>query len=180
MKTKKRTVIAILILAVCCVVGCASQKEGENVNNGQTQNVTELIEHVYSDTELNEIWEFKGSLSELNEKYPIECLRESETVKSAVYLSDHDIVFVYFDRDGNQSARSEKYSLHHTSEEFRTIQIGDTLDDVREFDPEGSYLFLHTGVNLPRTSTHCTTDGYLVTIAYDEQNIVTSIDIQMI
>jgi hypothetical protein len=179
-KTKRITAIAIFLFVVCQLVGCVFHNKEENVNNEQIQNITELIEHIYSDAELTDIWRFKGSLSELNQKYPVECLRVTETMKSVVYLSEHNIVFVYFDRNGNQSAISNKYGLKHTSAEFMTLQIGDTLTDVMEFDPDGSYLFLYTGVKSPRGSTHCTKDGYLVLISYDEHSIITSIDIHMI
>ena len=107
-------------------------------------------------------------------------MRETDLMKSVVYLSDHNIVFVYFDRNGKQSAISNKYGLRHTVAEFETIPIGETLADVMEFDPDGLYLFLNTGVELPHCSTHCTTDGYLVAITYDDHNNVERILINMI
>lgn len=174
------TAITVLLLVICHLTGCVQNETGETVKNKQMQNINDEIGYIYSNVELADIYSFKGTLSELNQKYPVECMRETERMKTAVYLSDNSIVFVYFDLNGNQSAISNKYGLQHTSAEFRAIPIGKKLADVMEFDPDGSYLFLYTGMNLSPHSTHCTKDGYLVTITYDEQNTVTGIYIQMI
>ena len=177
---KRNLIVLIAFLVFCNFVGCTSQIKEKNMNNEQNKSILDLIKHIYIEDELIEILQFKGSYSELNEKFPVECLRETETMKYAVYCSDRDIVFVYFDLNGSQLGRSSRYSMQHTSEEFQSLQVGDTLDDVMEVDPDGSYLFLHTGVQSARGSTHCTKDGFFVIIGYDDQNTITSIEIRMI
>ncbi len=47
-----------------------------------------------------------------------------------------------------------------------------TLEDVQSFAPNGEYLFLETGRGEPRASTHFTADNYVVSVEYDENNIV--------
>ena len=180
MKFRSLKVIFILFLAACQFAGCASQNKGVNMNIEQNRSIKDIIKHVYTDEELEAILQFKGPLSELNSKYPVECLRETETMKYAIYCSNNDIVFVYFDLSGNQKGRSSRFSMQHYSDEFQNLQVGDTIDDVLKLDPDGSYLFLYTGVQLPHGSTHCTKDGYFVFIEYDEHNIITSIDIKLI
>ena len=152
---------------------------GENADNEQLRNITEIIGHIYSEDELTEIWMFKGSLSELNQKYPVECLRETDTMKTVVYLSDHSIVFMDFKPNGDPWGAG-KYGREHSSAEFMSLRIGDTLEEVWEFDPDGSYPFLYSGAKLPPFSKHYTTDGYTVEITYDEGYRITSIDIQLI
>ncbi len=144
------------------------------------QNITELLTRIYTDDELTAITQFKGTLSELGQKYPIEFLRESNLGQYVVYRSESDLVIVGFELDGSQQALPFRGHMAHSSEEFRTIQVGDTLDEVRAFDPDGIYLWLYTGVQLPPVSTHCTTDGYFVSIEYSDENIVTKIEIHMI
>lgn len=146
----------------------------------QDMNIMEAITHIYTNEELTEIQHFEGALSELGQKYPIEFLRESNLGQYVVYRSESDLVIVGFELDGSQQALPFRGHMAHSSEEFRTIQVGDTLDEVRAFDPDGSYLWLYTGVQLPPVSTHCTTDGYFVSIEYSDENIVTKIEIHMI
>lgn len=175
-----KIVFVVVFILLCFFCGCDSAAKEENVSKEQTRNITEQIARLYSDAELTNIYSFKGSLEELDQKYPVECLRETEETKRAIYLGNHSIVFVYFDLNGNQSSVSKMHELRHTSDAFKKIHIGDTLTDVMEFDPNGEYLFLYTGVQLPHASSHFTTDGYLVVISYDSSNTVTSVNISMI
>lgn len=179
--------------------------ESEKVDPPNVQilywNIMDVLTRIYSDEELTEIEQFQGTLLELNPTWPIQCRRKKEAtqyvvypngsdapllwidmvvsreaMQYVVYRSESDVLFLYFDMDGNRAAWPARYRMTHTREEFETLQVGDTLDDVMAFDPDGSYLFLYTGrVDAPRVSTHCTTDGYLVKIAYDDAGVVTSI-----
>ena len=55
--------------------------------------------------------------------------------------------------------------------------IGRHLSDVQTIDPEGEYLFLYTGRNdVPKVSTHYTTDGFVITITYDKNNVIEKIE----
>lgn len=146
------------------------------------QNVMELLTHVYSDDELTEISQFKGTLTELGQKYPIECLREvgSGSMLYAVYRSESNVTLLYFDRNGNLLGRADRGHMAHSSEEFKALRVGDTLDDVMAFDPDGSYLWLYTGIQPPPVSMHYTTDGCIISIEYDNENVITKIEIRMI
>lgn len=144
------------------------------------QNVMELLTHVYSDDKLTEISQFKGTLTELGQTWQVECLRETPFTQYAVYRSENDLVFLYFDGNGNLLGRPDRGHMAHSSEEFKALRVGDTLDDVMAFDPGGSYLWLYTGIQPPPVSVHCTTDGCIISIEYDNENVITKIEIRMI
>lgn len=62
--------------------------------------------------------------------------------------------------------------------DFEELSIGQSLDDVKELDPKGFYTWTETGRNdTPKISTHDTCDGYEITIQYNDDNIITNIDI---
>ncbi len=57
--------------------------------------------------------------------------------------------------------------------DFESLISGiSTLKDVQSFAPNGEYLFLESGRGEPRVSTHFTADNYVVSVEYDENNIV--------
>ncbi len=61
--------------------------------------------------------------------------------------------------------------------DFDNLKTGQSLDDVREIDPDGEYLFLETGRNdTPKVSSHYTKDGYFITVEYDDANVIISIN----
>lgn len=144
------------------------------------QNVMELLTRVYSDDELTQMQQFKGTLSELRKTWQVECLRETPSTQYVVYRGENDLVFLYFDRAGKLLGRPDRGRMAHSSEEFREIRVGDTLDDVMAFDPDGSYYWLYTGIQPPPVSLHCTTDGCIISIEYDNENVITKIEIRMI
>ena len=45
-------------------------------------------------------------------------------------------------------------------------------------DPDGEYLFLYTGRNDQRYSSHYTMDGYLIIIEWSNENTVETIHIE--
>jgi hypothetical protein len=96
------------------------------------------------------LW-YSENISIANSKlHGIKALRECQNVQ----ISDCDII----------SAEFGWFSSHLTVENSRA---------------EGEYLFLYTGRNdMPRVSTHYTTDHYLITVSYDESNLVANITIQ--
>lgn len=178
--------ICLLCAVFLCLIGlfpgCDSHSTEPPAETEQRQNIVDLVHHIYSDEELEEILCFEGPLKELEQEYPVECLREIGSGQTVMvyYLSDTKIGFLHFDRNGEKLGYSTAYGRKHHSKEFQAIQVGDKLEDVRAFDPDGDYLFLYTDIQLPRGSTHYTTDGYCVYITYDENGTVSEIVVQMI
>ena len=70
-------------------------------------------------------------------------------------------------------------NIHRTTlfkSDFDRVAVGQSLDEVRAFDPNGEYIFLYTGSGTPRVSSHYTKDGYCITIEYDVSNTIISIN----
>ena len=170
--------ITVILLAIC-----SCTKGGSDLNieiSPSDKNLLDLTSKTYNETELSELIKFNGSLNELNIKYPIECLRENNGMYRVSYLGEGSIVIFLFDGSGNKLSGST-YSTQLLKSDFDKLVKGQSLDAVREIDPNGEYLFLYTGRNdTPKVSSHYTKDGYLITIEYDAANVITSINEELI
>ncbi|MDR1892057.1 MAG: hypothetical protein LBQ48_03495 [Oscillospiraceae bacterium] len=142
--------------------------------------IQELLTEIYSEEQLNEINDLKSSLKELNSQYPIQCLREVTGGYRAAYRSTNSILLTFF--DGNkQKLFSQKQTLLKKKADFESIKVGQTLDEIRDFDETGDYIFLYTGrVDTPKISSHYTVDGCLFKISYDDDLKVISIESELI
>lgn len=144
------------------------------------KNLTELVSKTYSDSQLLEIAQFNGSINELNTQYPIECVREINNTYRVSYYGDFSIAVITFDDAGNRIL-GNVYSALQLKCNFDVLAIGQSLNDVQKIDPKGEYLFLYTGRNdTPKISTHYTKDGYLITIQYDDSNVISNIKKELI
>ena len=144
------------------------------------KSIVDLASKVYVETELLELTKFNGSLNELNIKYPIECMRKDNEMYRVSYLGDVSIAILLFDSSGNKIL-GNIYSTQLLKSDFDGLIEGQLLADVRAIDPNGEYLFLYTGRNdTPKTSSHYTKDGYLITFEYDVSNVIISIKIELI
>lgn len=169
------------IILVGLLASCSNGGGVVGMNIAQpNQLLSELVSKVYMSDQLLEIVRFRGSMEELNTQYPIECLRESEYAYRVAYLGNDDVAIIFFNRDGSYIT-GRLYKLFPSKLKFEDLSVGKSLDYVQEMDPDGEYLFLFTGSNnVPRISTHCTKDGYLVEIEYTEDNLISSINIEPI
>ena len=96
------------------------------------------------------------------------------------YLGETSVAVIVFDSNGEYILGGVYRNLCQRSD-FQDLAIGQPLDRVRTIDPEGDYTFLYTGRNdTPRVSNHYTKDGYLITIEYDTNNTVISINEELI
>lgn len=172
------TFIMVMLLGIC---SCA--KEGSDLNievSPADKGLVDLASKKYDETELLELMKFNGSLSELDIKYPIECLRKDNGIYRVSYLGDESVVVFLFDGFGNKLS-GRTYSTQLLKSDFDKLVKGQTLDEVREIDPDGEYLFLYSGRDdTPKISSHYTKDGYLITIEYDASNVITSIKEELI
>ena len=126
----------------------------------------DLVTRKYSDDELEKIICFSGSIIELDSKYPIECIREDTYVYRVSYMGNTSVAVLEFGKVDMGSV-GRIYELKHTKEEFNGIKVGDTLNSVIEFEPNGDYPFLYlSSSEIPKISTHCTIDGYYILIQY--------------
>ncbi len=62
--------------------------------------------------------------------------------------------------------------------DFEKLSLGQSLEDVKELDPNGFYTWTETGRNdTPKISMHDTCDGYEITIKYSDENTITNVDV---
>ena len=139
------------------------------------KSIYELMDDVYPKATLSKIVDDGSSLVELNKKYPVKCMREANGVFRVSYLGKDSIAVLFFDASGERLF-GRIYQTTRDKTDYSGLKTGDPLDEVMAFDPEGEYLFLETGKNTPRESTHCTRDGYIITITYDDSNNIIKIE----
>lgn len=170
--------ITVMLLVIC---SCTKGRSDLNIEiSPPDKSLVDLASKIYEKTELLELMNFSGSLNELNIQYPIECLREDNGMYRVSYLGDESVVVFLFDGFGNKLS-GRTYSTQLLKSDFDKLLKGQSLDRVRAIDPNGEYLFLYTGRNdTPKVSSHYTKDGYLITIEYDDSNVITSINEELI
>ena len=173
----------ILIAFVLINLLCACGNGGDEMNVELSlldESIIELSSNVYESSQLNDIADFRGSIDELNEVYPIECLRKVDGLYRASYLGDDGVCVVLFDESGN-SLFGRIYNTQLKKDDFALLSIGESVDSVKKIDPDGDYAFLNAGRNdFPKTSTHCTKDGYMITVRYSELSKIIGIETELI
>ena len=173
----------LIIVMLMLLVGCSYSSGGSDLKieaSPSDKSIVELASKTYDETQLSELVVLRDSINEVNLKYPIECLREINGTYRASYLGDKKIAVLLFDDSGNWLL-GKIYCTQRTKSDFDSLKVGQRLDEVRAIDPDGEYLFLYTGRNdVQRVSSHYTRDGYLITIRYDDSNIVISIHRELI
>lgn len=139
------------------------------------QNICDLVTKKYSSDELTDIFQLDVSMYELDQQYPIECLKKEGEYYTASYLGNNTIATITFNGSG-QRIFGWIYDMSLSKEDFSQIVIGQSFEDVKKFDPKGDYTTFYTGVLVsPRVSNHYTKDGYLIRICYDDEAIITDI-----
>lgn len=171
-------VIVMLFILLCsCTKGEIDLKVKISLPD---KNLIDLVSITYSDQELLDIVQFNGTIKDFNEKYPVECVRKIHDIYRIAYLGKSNIVIIAFDNYGKKIF-GNIYQISQEKSDFSNLVIGQSLDDVKKIDPNGEYLFLYTGRNdTPRVSSHYTNDGYLITIEYDNLNMILSINEELI
>lgn len=173
---RRFAVVILLCVSSLLCSACALNPGGwEQKISSEGQPVKELVSTIYSESELREIIGFAGTLEELDSRYQVECVRMKENTYRVIYLGEECAVILCYDSEGNKIMGDIRY-LEKLKADFEDLKCGQKLDEVMAIDPAGKYLFLETGRDdIPRSSEHCTTDGYLITITYDEQNQIVDI-----
>ena len=144
------------------------------------KSLVDLASRVYDKTQLLEIANFNGSIDEINTKYPVDCLRENNSVYRVSYLGNGNIAVLLFDDSGNR-VLGNVYNTQLLKSDFDNLKKGQSLDEIKAIDPDGDYVFLYTGRNdTPKVSSHYTKDGYLITIEYDASNAIIRINNELI
>lgn len=179
MKHIKYFLLFIIILFVLSSCSKGDSELKEKICSPD-KNITELVSKKYSNSQLLTITQLEVTMNELNKQYPIECLRKIGNAYRVSYLGNDSVAVIYFDSSENKIF-GRVYSLYLTKADFNELATGQSLESVQKIDPQGEYLFLYTGSNdAPKTSTHYTKDGYLITVEYDEGNTILSVTTSLI
>lgn len=188
--------IGILLL----LTGCRKNEKGE-MNNmpsddlvSQTTSSSNSVGETqrYTDAQLSQIADYIGTKDELLSRYPPHSVRTVEIINNEsanssikevqriIYCGETKCLILVFDASENRMAETFR-NLSVPKNAFEKISVGSLLSEVQAIDPQGVYLFLYTGRNdAPRVSTHYTTDGFVISITYDINNVIKNIDIDTI
>lgn len=180
---KAKIVISVLLFftLLLSLAGCTKEPTEMDISfSPSSQTIWDLSTKVYTDAELESIASFLGTYDKLDEAFPVECVRQSANPTGRVaYLGNQKVVVIPFVNDGTLLS-GHIFTMESELETFLTLRIGDNLTSVRAVDPQGNYPFLYTGVDAPKISTHCTTDGYYISITYDDAHTIVGITIEWI
>lgn len=188
----RRIFVLSVFLIICAIFpSCINERHHDgtmnyirNIDNAleksSNKNILELSSNCYSEGQLAEIIQFNGTIGEYNDNFPIDCIRRDFYGFRVAYYGNIGIAIVRFN-DLGEKLTGEIVSTKKCKNDFSQLSYGDELQIVRTIDPEGQYLFLETGRNdYPKVSTHYTSDGYLITIEYDELHLITNITEELI
>lgn len=186
----KKFKIIFLLLAILCFLCSCGKKENEPFDIGKCVspniNINRMFLKKYSQDEIEKLYDFmfhfEGTIEELNEEYPIKCVRKYDSANCyrISYLGEKSIGQVWYYAD-TEEFHAWWYNYSCPKRNFKKFKVGTPLDEVMETDPDGCYLFLYTGMtDAPKTSQHYTKDGYLITIDYDKDYKITKINEELI
>ncbi|MBR6918277.1 MAG: hypothetical protein IKN38_08840 [Clostridia bacterium] len=173
----------LIILIILSIFMCSCEKGETDLNiiiSPHDKSIIELSDSIYSSSQLSEIVTYDGSLKDYYTRYSVHCLRNLEQKYRMSFLGENKVVVVDFDASGNKLC-ANFFRMNSYKNSFDKLSKGHKLAEVKSIDPDGEYLFLFSGRNdLPRISSHCTLDGYIVIIEYDENNIITGINTELL
>lgn len=174
-------IFTIVLILLSSFTACGKERQKMSINiSPSNKKIAELVRKKYSTEDLNYIISFTGTIQELCSIYPAECVREIDNGYRISYLGNSNASVLVFDRSGNYLF-GNLYHLALAKSDFDVLSKGSTLEDSMRIDPNGNYLFLYTGTNnIERQSYHCTTDGYFITIKYDDNYLILSVSAELI
>lgn len=175
--------VSMIAVIVSLFMFCSCFKGGSDLKfelSPPDKSLNELANTIYDKSQLLEIAMFTGTLGELDAQYPIECIRKDKNTYRVTYLGHESVSVLVFDDSGNKLF-GKTYCTKMFKHDFSDLTEGKSLEEVRELDPNGEYLFLFTGRNdIPKVSYHYSRDGYLISIKYDAMYHVIDIKEELI
>ena len=180
---KRVAALKIIFTLAAAVLLCSCTKAEPKFDasvSPSDKTIADLSSKRYGDSKLADIADFDGSVGELDDKYPIECVRSYNKNYRVSYLGDGSVAALVFDSHGDkQWGRVHKTRL--SKADFGAIKKGEAVADVMALDPDGEFLFLYTGSDdAPRVSSHYTSDGYLISVWYDDSYKVEKVEQELI
>ena len=160
----------IAISLILFLGGCAMYNKNEQATKGLSLYTDVEVDHIQT-----ELVAAKNTKSEILDLYSVLFLGNKNADAVAI-MGESKLLLCHFNPDGSMLfVRDYKYSPDSTK--FDVVLPGDSINSVMALDAEGYYPFLYTGRDdFPRISNHFTLDGYLITITYNRENAVLSIE----
>lgn len=175
------TIIAILyILSILCSCNEASLKE-DNLMNTKMQYVEQ--DYLFIDfDENNNLYSYKeflenftGELSPIIDKYNLSKYKSIGDMHYTMIKTDEGWILICFGNDINEcSYKLVNFSSNISEYDMNKIIKGDTINDVKNIDPNGDYEFQsHSWSEYPQISYHFI-DEYCYMIEYID-NVINTI-----
>lgn len=174
--------IVLILLLIVSITACTNTEGGASKINENTKEISsdKINKNIYKDEELNEIINFTGTIDELMSKYQNQYTKEFDNGYQIVYYGESSVAIIWLDTN-DEILMSKIYPCTQSKSEYDNLKIGESLEKVQSLFPKDEYLFLHTGRNdIPRVSTHYTKDKYVIYITYDDNNLITNIQLETI
>lgn len=142
-----------------------------------TQNLCNLATKTYTNEELEAIKSFEGNYYELGGKYPIQCSKQLGDSYRVSYLGQDRVAVLVFNSKGEKLS-GQVYTTTCTLEELTELAVGDSVEKVKQVHPDAYFPLITMDKDRVR-SEHYTSDGFLVTVYYD-QDVITEITTELI
>lgn len=166
------------MFCICCfilILLCSCNKPIEEPEyafgipiSSDNKTIIDLTTTVYTDDELESIVFFKGTLSEFDSSYKVECIRRIEDGYRVSYLGEGKIGVVGFLDDGSRIDNGFVVGLFGEKSDFEKLKKDMSWSEVYDIDPDGYYSFINSSIVGLNESYHYTTDGYYIRILYSE------------
>ena len=134
-----------------------------------TQNIHSLTATTYNNDGLEEIKNFEGTYYELGAKHPGGCTKTVGGSLRVTFLGEGRIAVLMFDAQGNKLS-GNVYTTTCTLSDLSGLQVGDTMEKVKQVHPDAYFPLITMDKDRVR-SEHYTSDGFMVTVFYENDQI---------
>ena len=183
----------VLFLFVLIMIGC---KNIENKSEKKTKEIMGLINNEDNAKDIikkkivvstqSDLLLYGKTLSEVNDKYEIECLRKVDDIYYAIFNTIDDCtLYLLFSNDHGFDEHADDYVVVSYlflkepcySYSFSSLVVNESsIDDVKKIDPLAQYIIGTGRTDFNDCSFHYTMDGFAITIKYNESQLVESIE----
>lgn len=133
----------------------------------------------YTNEQLQEIADYDGTREEIMDQYDGGCFSQGAIQNILTYTNeDCSSVLALFLRKSGQKEFGIIFNPLHPKATYEALEVGTSKDTIKKLDPTGGYQD-----NLPSGksySYHFTTDGFYISIEYDNNGLLCNMDIVQI
>lgn len=173
--------VVMLLLTGAVTAGCSPSPhaEKEEISSGfLASSGFSKVKTVTDYDALYQAFQKEPTYEEWKTQFPVEYERCVNNSQAALYQTDEGWVLLKVEADGG-IGMLEKISISDeiSEETLDQIEIGTTLEQVMELDPNANYPFLYASWDkYPKISYHYTKEGLRYTIFYDDEYCVTEVN----